>query len=170
MLLPGSPCIGAVALETGTSAFSPADGNTALELRIQRLRVARVCALCHISAVRLQREKRQNESRCSSEWGRYRVPGHRCGTGTLFGGLLSARHVLCPAPGACTLVQRAVDVCKEPQQMRRLVLTDAHTWPTCKLSRADQFCLWVCACARARGSRSLREANPWPNGGEVIKD
>lgn len=37
MLLPGGPRIGAVAMETGSSAFSPADGNTALELRIRRL-------------------------------------------------------------------------------------------------------------------------------------
>lgn len=154
MLLPGSPCIGPVAMETCSSAFSPADGDTALELRVERLHVDHVCAFCHISAAWLQRKKRQNESRCSLEWDRCRVPGLSGGTGTLFGGLLSARHVFCPAPAACTLVQRTVDVCKEPQQMRRLVLTDEHTWPTCKLSR---------------GSRSPREANPWPNG-EVIKD
>lgn len=169
--MPGSPCICAVATETGSSAFSPAGGNTALELRIQRLHVDPVCAFCHISAAWLQRKKRQNESRCSLEWGRHRVPGLICGTGTLFGGLLSARHVPCPAPAACTLVQRTVHVCKEPQQMRRLVLTDEHTWLTCKLSRADQFCLCVCGWARAHTySRSLREANPWPNGEEVIKD
>lgn len=148
MLLPGSPCIGAVAMETGSSAFSPADGNTALELRIQRLHVDHVCAFRHSSAVWLHRKERQNESRCSLEWDRNRVPGLSCGTGTLFGGLLSARHVLCPAPAACTLVHRTVDVCKEPQQMRRLVLTDEHTWPTCKLSRADQCC--PCVCVRAR--------------------